>query len=88
MKTSADSSGSLPAHPHYAGLACPVHPRLHQLAGNVPAQGLLYPVLFTGLNVEDFGYPPTKDNAASSTRFDQSASSTYLSAYQRFSSPH
>ena len=50
------------------------------LAGNFPGQGLLYPVLFTGLNVEDFGYPPTKDNAASSARLYQSAPSTYLSA--------
>lgn len=50
------------------------------LAGNFPGQGLLYPVLFTGLNVEDFGYPATKDNAASSARLYQSAPSTYLSA--------
>jgi len=50
------------------------------LAGNFPGQGLLYPVLFTGLNVEDFGYPSTEDNAASSARLDQSAPSTYLSA--------
>jgi lecithin-cholesterol acyltransferase len=50
------------------------------LAGNFPGQGLLYPVLFTGLNVEDFGYPSTKDNAASSARLYQSAPSTYLSA--------
>lgn len=50
------------------------------LAGNFPGQGLLYPVLFTGLNVEDFGYPATQDNAASSARLYQNAPSTYLSA--------
>lgn len=50
------------------------------LAGNFPGQGLLYPVLFTGLNIKDFGYPATKDNAASSARLYQSAPSTYLSA--------
>jgi lecithin-cholesterol acyltransferase len=50
------------------------------LAGNFPGQGLLYPVLFTGLNVEDFGYPASKDNAESSARLYQSAPSTYLSA--------
>jgi lecithin-cholesterol acyltransferase len=50
------------------------------LAGNFPGQGLLYPALFTGLNIEDFGYPMTKDNAESSARLYQSAPSTYLSA--------
>jgi lecithin-cholesterol acyltransferase len=50
------------------------------LAGNFPGQGLLYPVLFTGLNIEDFGYPGTKDNAESSARLYRSAPSTYLSA--------
>jgi lysophospholipase-3 len=50
------------------------------LAGNFPGQGLLYPVLFTGLNIEDFGYPARKDNAESSARLYQSAPSTYLSA--------
>jgi lecithin-cholesterol acyltransferase len=50
------------------------------LAGNFPGQGLLYPVLFTGLNIEDFGYPSTQDNAYSSARLYQSAPSTYLSA--------
>ena len=53
---------------------------LTALAGNFPGQGLLYPVLFTGLNIEDFGYPATKDNAASSARLYQTAPSTYLSA--------
>lgn len=50
------------------------------LAGNFPGQGLLYPTLFAGLNIEDFGYPATKDNAESSARLYQSAPSTYLSA--------
>lgn len=50
------------------------------LAGNFTVQGLLYPVLFTGLNIEDFGYPATKDNAESSARLYESAPSTYLSA--------
>ncbi|MGH3546790.1 MAG: lipase/acyltransferase domain-containing protein [Pseudonocardiaceae bacterium] len=50
------------------------------LAGNFPGQGLLYAVLFTGLNIEDFGYPATKDNAASSAQLYRSAPSTYLSA--------
>jgi lysophospholipase-3 len=50
------------------------------LAGNFPGQGLLYPVVFTGLNIEDFSYPAAKDNAESSARLYQSAPSTYLSA--------
>lgn len=50
------------------------------IAGNFPGQGLLYSVLFTGLNVEDFGYPKTKDNAASSARMYLTAPSTYMSA--------
>ena len=50
------------------------------LAGNFPGQGLLYPVLFAGLNINDFGYPATKDNAESSARLYQSAPSTYMSA--------
>lgn len=50
------------------------------LAGNFPGQGLLYSVLFTGLNVTDFGYPKTVENAASSARMYLTAPSTYLSA--------
>ncbi|MFI7613521.1 hypothetical protein ACIBP6_20055 [Nonomuraea terrae] len=50
------------------------------IAGNFPGQGLLYPVLFTGLNIQDFGYPTTRRNAVSSARMYQSAPSTYMSA--------
>jgi lysophospholipase-3 len=50
------------------------------LAGNFPGQGLLYSVLFTGLNVPDFGYPKTLDNAVSSARMYLTAPSTYMSA--------
>jgi lecithin-cholesterol acyltransferase len=50
------------------------------LAGNFPGQGLLYSVLFTGLNVPDFGYPKTVDNAVSSARMYLTAPSTYMSA--------
>ncbi|GAA1877812.1 hypothetical protein GCM10009753_01070 [Streptantibioticus ferralitis] len=50
------------------------------IAGNFPGQGLLYPVLFTGLNVQDFGYPTTGDNAESSARMYLSAPSSYMSA--------
>lgn len=50
------------------------------LAGNFPGQGLLYSVLFTGLNVSDFGYPKTIDNAVSSARMYLTAPSTYMSA--------
>ncbi|MFC0111174.1 lipase/acyltransferase domain-containing protein [Kibdelosporangium aridum] len=50
------------------------------LAGNFPGQGLLYMVLFTGLNIEDFGYPTTKDNAVSSAAMHLTAPSTYMSA--------
>ncbi|QWF77689.1 lipase/acyltransferase domain-containing protein [Amycolatopsis sp. CA-230715] len=50
------------------------------IAGNFPGQGLLYPVLFTGLNVQDFGYPATEENARSSAELYLSAPSTYLSA--------
>ncbi|WP_371650381.1 MULTISPECIES: lipase/acyltransferase domain-containing protein [unclassified Streptomyces] len=50
------------------------------IAGNFPGQGLLYPTLFTGLNIQDFGYPTTKENAESSARMYLSAPSTYMSA--------
>ncbi|MFC7648737.1 hypothetical protein ACFQX6_56060 [Streptosporangium lutulentum] len=50
------------------------------IAGNFPGQGLLYPVLFTGLNVQDFGYPATEENAGSSARLYLSAPSSYMSA--------
>ena len=29
------------------------------IAGNLPGQGFLYPLLFTGLNIEDFSFPAT-----------------------------
>lgn len=48
-------------------------------AGNLPGQGSLYSVLFTGLNVEDFGYPKTRDNAVSSARLYLTAPATYMS---------
>jgi lecithin-cholesterol acyltransferase len=50
------------------------------IAGNFPGQGLLYPVLFTGLNVRDFGYPATRENAESSARMYLSVPSSYMSA--------
>ncbi|MFJ6115499.1 hypothetical protein [Streptomyces sp. NPDC092129] len=50
------------------------------IAGNFPGQGLLYPVLFTGLDIQDFGYPTTKENAESSARLYRSAPSSYMSA--------
>jgi lecithin-cholesterol acyltransferase len=50
------------------------------IAGNFPGQGLLYSVLFTGLNVQDFGYPTTRANAESSAAMYLTAPSTYLSA--------
>jgi lecithin-cholesterol acyltransferase len=54
------------------------------LAGNFPGQGVLYPVLFTGLNTQDFTFPQTSENAASSARMYISQPATYLSA----SDPH
>jgi lysophospholipase-3 len=50
------------------------------LAGNFPGQGLLFPVLFAGLNVQDMSNPTTPANAISSARMYQSEPSTYLSA--------
>jgi lecithin-cholesterol acyltransferase len=49
-------------------------------AGNFPGQGVLYTVLFAGLNIQDFGFPQAPDNAASSARMYQTQPSTYLSA--------
>jgi lecithin-cholesterol acyltransferase len=54
------------------------------LAGNFPGQGVLYPVLFTGLNTQDFTFPQTAENAASSARMYISQPATYMSA----SDPH
>jgi lysophospholipase-3 len=50
------------------------------IAGNFPGQGLLYSVLFTGLNVSDFSYPTRHANAVSSARMYLSAPSSYMSA--------
>jgi lecithin-cholesterol acyltransferase len=50
------------------------------LAGNFPGQGVLYPVLFAGLNIQDFTFPQTTENAASSARMYLSQPATYLSA--------
>ena len=50
------------------------------IAGNFPGQGLLYPLLFTGLNVTDFTFPTTPENAASSALMYLTAPSSYMSA--------
>ena len=50
------------------------------LAGNFPGQGLLYSMLFTGLNIQDFTYPATKANAVTSARLYLTLPSTYMSA--------
>ncbi len=50
------------------------------IAGNLPGQGSLYPLLFTGLNVQDFTLPSTPENALSSSRLLLSAPSSYMSA--------
>jgi Lecithin:cholesterol acyltransferase len=50
------------------------------IAGNFPGQGALYSILFTGLNVIDFSYPATTENARSSARMYLSAPSSYMSA--------
>jgi lecithin-cholesterol acyltransferase len=50
------------------------------IAGNFPGQGLLYPVFFTGLNIQDFTFPTTKENAESSARMYLSAPSSYMSS--------
>jgi lysophospholipase-3 len=50
------------------------------IAGNLPGQGALYPLLFTGLNIEDFSFPSTVANARSSARMYLSAPSSYMSA--------
>jgi lecithin-cholesterol acyltransferase len=50
------------------------------IAGNLPGQGALYPLLFTGLNHEDITYPATVANARSSARLYLTAPSSYMSA--------
>ena len=50
------------------------------IAGNFPGQGLLYPVLFTGINTIDFSFPSTAANALSSATMYQTHPTTYMSA--------
>ena len=50
------------------------------IAGNLPGQGGIWFLLFTGLNVADFTLPTTVENARSSARLYLAAPSTYLSA--------
>ena len=50
------------------------------IAGNLPGQGFLYPLLFTGLNIQDFSFPATTANATSSARMYLTAPSSYMSA--------
>jgi lysophospholipase-3 len=49
------------------------------IAGNLPGQGSVYPLAFTGLNVQDFSFPSTAENARSSSLALLSAPSTYMS---------
>ncbi len=50
------------------------------IAGNFPGQGILYPLFFTGLNITDFTFPATAENAESSALMYLSAPSSYMSA--------
>jgi lecithin-cholesterol acyltransferase len=50
------------------------------IAGNFPGQGVIYPVFFTGLNIQDFTFPATQENAESSARMYLSAPSSYMSS--------
>jgi lecithin-cholesterol acyltransferase len=52
---------------------------LTAIAGNFPGQGATYSLLFVGLNIADFTFPATAENALSSARMYQSAPSTYIS---------
>jgi lecithin-cholesterol acyltransferase len=49
------------------------------IAGNLPGQGSVYPLVFTGLNVQDFSFPTTPENARSSSVMLLSAPSSYMS---------
>src|SRR5947207_3873003 len=49
------------------------------IAGNLPGQGSVYPLVFTGLNVQDFSFPTTAENARSSSLMLLSAPSSYMS---------
>jgi len=50
------------------------------IAGNFPGQGVLYPVVFTGLNNQDFSFPSTPEKARSASNMFITAPSTYMSA--------
>ena len=50
------------------------------IAGNFPGQGSLYPIFFTGLNIQDFTLPATAENAASSAHMYLTAPSSYMSS--------
>jgi lecithin-cholesterol acyltransferase len=50
------------------------------IAGNFPGQGGVYLLNFTGLNIIDFTFPQTRENAESSARMYLSAPSTYMSS--------
>jgi lysophospholipase-3 len=50
------------------------------IAGNLPGQGSLYSILFTGLNIEDFTYPTTPAQARTSAHMYLTAPSSWMSA--------
>jgi lysophospholipase-3 len=50
------------------------------LAGNFPGQGSLYAIMFIGLNTQDFSFPASAEQAATSARMYRSQPATYLSA--------
>ena len=50
------------------------------IAGNFPGQGIVYSLLFTGLNIQDMSYPTTRANSVSSARMYLMAPSTWMSA--------
>jgi lysophospholipase-3 len=50
------------------------------IAGNLPGQGSLYSIVFTGLNIEDFTYPTTPAQARSSADMYLTAPSSWMSA--------
>lgn len=50
------------------------------IAGNLPGQGIVYSIMFTGLNIENFSYPKTHANAVSSARMFLSWPASYMSS--------
>ncbi|HKV69511.1 MAG TPA: hypothetical protein VJN72_15585 [Gaiellales bacterium] len=50
------------------------------IAGNLPGQGSLYSIVFTGLNIEDFTYPTTPAQARTSADMYLTAPSSWMSA--------